>query len=107
MVLGDTGPCTPLLDRFQVDATPGRNAMLLRLARFDHAPTDERDWVIEALEAVPGVRAAYHAVDRETGAMLSISVYDDQVAADAGFGAIAASAAARNHHGVPPDETRF
>lgn len=81
--------------------------MLIRLARFDSAPNDDRDWVIEALGTVPGVRAAYHAIDRDTGAMLSISVFDDQDAADAGFAAIAASAAARGHQGVPPDETRF
>jgi hypothetical protein len=81
--------------------------MLIRLARFDRASSDDRDWVIEALASVPGVHAAYHALDRDTRAMFSISVYDDQKAADAGFAGIAASAAARGHQGVPPDETRF
>jgi heme-degrading monooxygenase HmoA len=83
--------------------------MLIRIATFSTAPidTDERDWVIEALASVPGVRAAYHAMDRDTGALLSLSIFDDRDAYEAGFAAIAHRAAERGHQGVPPDETHF
>ena|SRR5947209_8565475 len=81
--------------------------MLIRIARFDNPPPDDRDWVIDALRTVPGVRAAYHALDRDSGAVLSISIYDDRAAADAAVEAISASATARNHHGTHPDGIRF
>jgi hypothetical protein len=78
--------------------------MLIRIATFYTPPTDDREWVIDALRPVPGVRAAYHAVDRETGALLSLSIYDDEAATEAAHAAIARRAAERNHHGVPTDE---
>ena len=81
--------------------------MLIRIATFRTPPGDDRDWVIEALRTVPGVRAAYHAVDRETGALLSISVVEDVAAAEAARAAIARSAEARGHEGTPPDAIRF
>jgi aspartate/tyrosine/aromatic aminotransferase len=81
--------------------------MLVRIARFNTPPTDDRDWVIDALRPVPGVRAAYHAVDRETRAMLSISIYDDDAASEAALAAIRRAAEDRAHHGVPPDEIRL
>lgn len=81
--------------------------MLVRIATFNTPPTDDREWVIDALRPVAGVRAAYHVVDRETGALLSISIYDDEAAAEAAHAAIARRAAERHHQGVPPDEIRF
>ncbi len=80
--------------------------MLVRIATFNTPPADDRDWVIDALRTVPGVRAAYHVVDRETGALVSISIYEDEAATEAAHAAVARGAAERNHHGVPPDETR-
>jgi hypothetical protein len=81
-------------------------AMLVRIATFNAPPADDRDWVIDALRPVPGVRAAYHALDRETGALVSISIYDDEAATEAAYAAIARRGAERNHHGIPPDEIR-
>jgi hypothetical protein len=81
--------------------------MLIRIATFQTPPGDDRDWVIDALRSVAGVRAAYHAVDRETGALLSISVFEDLAAAEEARAAIARSAEARGHEGTPPDAIRF
>lgn len=81
--------------------------MLLRVALFNTPPSDDRAWVIEAVRTVPGVRATYHAADRETGAMLSISVFDDDAACAAAHAAIAREAARRGHRGEPPDEVRL
>lgn len=81
--------------------------MLLRIATFETPPADDRDWVIEAVRTVPGVRATYHAVDRETGALLAVSVFEDETAAQAAQAAIAGEAARRGHQGVPPDAIRF
>lgn len=81
--------------------------MLVRIATFNTPPADERDWVIDALRSVAGVRAAYHVVDRETGALVSISVYDDEAASEAAHNTVARRAAERNHHGIPPHEIRL
>jgi hypothetical protein len=77
------------------------------MVTFNTPPPDNREWVIDALRPVPGVRAACHVVDRETGALLSISIYDDETATEAAHAAIAGRAAARRHRGVPPDEIRL
>jgi hypothetical protein len=46
-------------------------------------PTDDRDWVIDAVSEVSGVRATYHLLDPETGNGLSVAIFDDEEAAQA------------------------
>ncbi|MFG2052718.1 hypothetical protein ACGFI9_01685 [Micromonospora sp. NPDC048930] len=64
-------------------------------------PTDDRDWVIEASAAVPGLRAAYHLVDPETGNGLSIAIFDDEEAAQAAGAAIRRRAEEIGWHDQP------
>ena len=42
-------------------------------------PDDDRQWVIDAAKAVPGVLDAYHLVDPTTGNVLSIAFFTDAV----------------------------
>ena len=49
---------------------------------------DDRNWVIDAAADIPGVRAAYHLVDPETGNGLSVAIFDDRAAAEAAGAAI-------------------
>jgi hypothetical protein len=62
--------------------------MIARVAVWEPMPADDRDWVIDAAAAVPGVRASYHLVDPETGNGLSVAVFDDAEAAQAAGAAI-------------------
>jgi hypothetical protein len=66
--------------------------MLARVAVWEPMPTDDRDWVLDAVATVPEVRAGYHLRDPETGNGLSISVFDDEAAAAAARKAIEARA---------------
>jgi len=53
--------------------------MIARVAVWEPMPTDDRQWVIDAAKAVPGVLNAYHLVDPKTGNGLSVSFFDDDV----------------------------
>ena len=53
--------------------------MIARIAVWEPMPDDDRQWVIDAAKAVPGVRDAYHLVDPNTGNGLSIAFFDDEV----------------------------
>ena len=46
--------------------------MFARIAVWEPMPDDDRQWVIDAAKAVPGVRDNYHPVDPSTGNGLSI-----------------------------------
>ena len=62
--------------------------MIARVAVWEPMPTDDRDWVIDAVAGIPGVRATYHLLDPETGNGLSVAIFDDEEAAQAAGAAI-------------------
>ncbi|MEP6851965.1 MAG: hypothetical protein ABJA87_04820 [bacterium] len=51
--------------------------MFARIAAWEPMPEDDRQWVIDAAKAVPGVLNAYHLVDPQTGNGLSVAFFDD------------------------------
>ncbi len=51
--------------------------MIARVAVWEPMPGDDRQWVIDAAKAVPGVLNAYHLVDPATGNGLSIAFFED------------------------------
>jgi hypothetical protein len=53
--------------------------MIARVAVWEPMPDDDRQWVIDAAKAVPGVLDAYHLLDPDTGNGLSIAFFDDDV----------------------------
>ena len=53
--------------------------MIARVAVWEPMPDDERQWVIDAAKAVPGVLKAYHLLDPATGNGLSIAFFEDDV----------------------------
>lgn len=53
--------------------------MIARVAVWEPMPDDERQWVIDAAKAVPGVLDAYHLLDPTTGNGLSIAFFEDDV----------------------------
>ena len=53
--------------------------MIARIAVWEPMPDDDRQWVLDAAKAVPGVRGGYHLVDPATGNGLSIAFFDDDV----------------------------
>lgn len=53
--------------------------MFARIARWEPMPNDDRQWVIEAAKAVPGVLNTYHLVDPASGNGLSIAFFEDGV----------------------------
>lgn len=85
--------------------------MFARVAVWEPMPDDDRQWVIDAAKAVPGVREAYHLVDPDTGNGLSIAVFDD----DADVSAVKAAIARRAEeigwnelpHPAPASETFY
>lgn len=42
-------------------------ALFARVTVWEPTPDDDRQWVIDAAKAVPGVLNAYHLIDPETG----------------------------------------
>ena len=62
--------------------------MIARVAAWEPMPTDDRDWVIDAIAGIPGVRATYHLLDPETGNGLSIAIFDNETAGQAAGAAI-------------------
>jgi hypothetical protein len=64
-----------------------------RVAVWSPMPLDDRQWVIDAANSVPGVLDAYHLVDPATGSGLSIAFFDDDVDVSAVKAAIGARAA--------------
>ncbi len=53
--------------------------MFARVAVWEPMPDDDRQWVIDAAKAVPGVLGAYHLIDPATGNGMSIALFDDDV----------------------------
>jgi hypothetical protein len=53
--------------------------MIARVAVWEPMPDDQRQWVIDAAKAVPGVLDAYHLLDPATGNGLSIAFFEDDV----------------------------
>ncbi|KIA61763.1 hypothetical protein [Nocardia vulneris] len=53
--------------------------MFARVAVWEPMPDDDRQWVIDAAKAVPGVLQAYHLVDEQTGNGLSVAFFEDDV----------------------------
>lgn len=51
--------------------------MIARVAVWEPMPDDDRQWVIDAAKAVPGVLGSYHLVDPATGNGLSIAFFED------------------------------
>jgi hypothetical protein len=51
--------------------------MKARVATWKPMPTDDRQWVLDAAKSVPGVVAAYHLIDPQTGNGLSIAIMED------------------------------
>ncbi|WP_446214876.1 hypothetical protein [Micromonospora sp. IBHARD004] len=56
--------------------------MIARVAVWEPMPTDDRDWLVDAMADVPGVHAVYHLLDPETGNGLSVAVFEDEAAAE-------------------------
>jgi len=64
-------------------------------------PMDDRDPLMDAVKAVPGVVAGYHLVDPETGNGLSFSIFEDAEAMAAAGRAIAQRAEELGWHDQP------
>jgi hypothetical protein len=75
--------------------------MFARVAVWKPMPTDDRQWVIDAAKAVPGVLDAYHLVDPDTGNGLSIALFEDGVDVGAVRAAIAERAREIGWHDQP------
>jgi hypothetical protein len=67
--------------------------MRARVAIWEPMPTDDRQWVLDAAKSVPGVIAAYHLIDPQSGNGLSIAFIEDDTDGAAVKGAIEARAA--------------
>lgn len=72
---------TPGLEaRAQTPAAHGEMTMIARVAIFDKFPADDRTWVAETAESIPGVLGVFHLTDPDTGQGLSISFYESEEA---------------------------
>jgi hypothetical protein len=65
--------------------------MIARVAVWEPMPDDDRQWVVDAAKAVPGVLGSYHLVDPDTGNGLSVAFFED----DTDLGAVRAAIAKR------------
>lgn len=75
--------------------------MFARIAAWELMPDDDRQWVIDAAKAVPGVLSAYHLVDDATGNGLSIAFFQDDVDVAQVKAAIAQEASAIGWNDAP------
>jgi hypothetical protein len=51
--------------------------VIARIAVWEPMPEDDRQWVLDAAKAVPGVLGSYHLVDPDTGNGLSVAFFED------------------------------
>lgn len=63
--------------------------MIVRIARFRSLSVEGRDWITETLRGVPGARSVYHGTQPGVDGYISVSVFDDEEAMQAGQQAIA------------------
>jgi hypothetical protein len=75
--------------------------VIARVAVWEPMPDDDRQWVIDAAQTVPGVLDAYHLVDPSTGDGLSIALFEDFVDVGAVKSAIAKKAEEIGWNDVP------
>ncbi|MEC3914438.1 hypothetical protein [Nocardia sp. CDC160] len=75
--------------------------MIARIAVWEPMPDDDRSWVMQTVSAVDGFVAAYHLRDPATGNGLSISLFDDDTAAEAAGVAVAERARDIGWHETP------
>jgi hypothetical protein len=75
--------------------------MKARVATWEPMPTDDRQWVLDAAKTVPGVVAAYHLIDPDSGNGLSITIVEDETDGAAIQAAIKASADEIGWHDQP------
>jgi hypothetical protein len=75
--------------------------MIARIAVWEPMPDDDRQWVIDAAKAVPGVMNAYHLVDPATGNGLSVAFFEDDTDAAAVRAAIETRATEIGWNDVP------
>ena len=75
--------------------------MRARVATWEPMPTDDRQWVLDAAKSVPGVVAAYHLIDAESGNGLSITIVEDDADGAAITAAIEARATEIGWHDQP------
>jgi hypothetical protein len=76
-------------------------ALFARVAIWEPMPSDDRQWVIDAMKEVPGVVSVYHLVDPQTGNGLSVGFFEDDVDRAAVMAAIDRSAREVGWHDVP------
>src|SRR3954454_23249851 len=72
-------------------SSPGQSGgppVFARVAVWEPMPTDDRSWVLEAANSVPGGRETFHLVDPETGNGLLVGFYDRREAISAAYAAI-------------------
>lgn len=67
--------------------------MKARIATWEPMPTDDRQWVLDAVKSVPGVVATYHLIEPQSGNGLSIAILEDETDGAAVTAAIEARAA--------------
>jgi hypothetical protein len=76
-------------------------AVFARVAVWEPMPSDDRQWVIDAVKEVPGALSAYHLVDPQTGNGLSVAFFEDDVDRAAIKAAIDRRAQEIGWHDVP------
>jgi hypothetical protein len=81
-------------------------AVFARVAVWEPMPSDDRQWVIDAVKDVPGALSAYHLVDPQTGNGLSVAFFEDDVDRDAVRAAIRRRAEEIGWHNVPRPEPK-
>lgn len=84
--------------------------MKARVATWEPMPTDDRQWVLDAVTSIPGVVAAYHLIDPQSGGGLSIAIMEDDTDGAAVKAAIEARAAEigwNNHPRPAPTSETF
>ena len=82
--------------------------MIVRNGVFERLDHEDRDWAIEAVRDVQGVRSVLHVVDREAGRWLSLGVFDSEAAIDAATAAIGARRVELSRSPAGPDrEERY
>jgi hypothetical protein len=77
--------------------------VIARLGYFEEFDMADREYVIEAIEALPRCRGVYHLADRESGRALSVSFFETDADADAAQQAVAAARETGGHGGPSPD----
>jgi hypothetical protein len=78
--------------------------MIIRIAHFHTLSPVGREWILDALQGVPGIRSAFHATPEGGSGYVTVGIFDDETAIAIAEDAIARRRVELGIEGQGPDD---